>query len=77
MRALFGTGLHPLAAERLAQFSGDDLTERQMRTLTGLGASFKVYSPDVSAFRVEVAKRIAAVNRADGLPADWPVPAAE
>ena len=36
---------------------------------------FKVFSGDVSAFRLEVAKRIAGVNEAAGLPGDWPVPA--
>ena len=31
----------------------------------------------MSPFRVEVAKRIAAINQAAGLPGDWPVPAAD
>ena len=31
----------------------------------------------MSPFRVEVAKRIAAINEAAGLPGDWPVPAAD
>ncbi|MGK2876375.1 MAG: MobF family relaxase, partial [Nocardioides sp.] len=32
---------------------------------------------DISPFRIEVAKRIAALNEAAGLPGDWPVPAAD
>ena len=45
--------------------------------MTRLGAPFKIYQPDVSPFRVEVAKRIAAFNQAAGLPGDWAVPAAD
>ena len=35
---------------------------------------FKIYEHDVPPFRVEVAKRIAEVNSAAGLPRDWPIP---
>jgi conjugative relaxase-like TrwC/TraI family protein len=77
MRALFGAGLHPLAGQRQAQLQGPDLTEKDYRAVTQLGAPFRVYQPDVSPFRIEVAKRIAAVNQAAGMPADWPVPAAD
>lgn len=42
---------------------------------TRLGASYKVFAGDVSAFRLEVAKRVAGINEAAGLPGDWPVPA--
>src|SRR5918999_3309779 len=77
MQALFGAGLHPLAEQRQRQLQGPDLTERDYTAVTRLGAPFKVYQPDVSPFRVEVAKRLAAVNEAAGLPGDWPVPAAE
>src|SRR5215204_3537408 len=77
MQALFGAGLHPLAEQRQQQLHGPDLTERDYAYVTRLGAPFKVYEPDVSPFRVEVGKRIAALNRAAGLPGDWPVPAAE
>ena len=45
--------------------------------MTRLGVPFKILDGDVSPFRVEVAKRIAAVNQAAGLPEEWPVPAAE
>ncbi|HEX8511027.1 MAG TPA: MobF family relaxase, partial [Propionibacteriaceae bacterium] len=77
MKALFGSGLHPLAAERQASLQGWDLTELDDRAVTRLGLPFKVYAGDVSPFRVEVAIRIAAVNEAAGLPGDWPVPAGE
>jgi conjugative relaxase-like TrwC/TraI family protein len=77
MRALFGAGLHPLAVERQQQLQGPDLTERDYQSVTRLGAPFKIYQPDISPFRVEVAKRIAAFNQAAGLPGDWAVPAAE
>jgi DNA primase catalytic core len=77
MRALFGAGLHPLAAQRQRQLQGPDLTVRDYQAVTRLGAPFKIYQPDVSPFRVEVAKRIAAFNQAAGLPGDWAVPAAD
>src|SRR5215210_669203 len=77
MQALFGAGLHPLAGQRQRQLQGPDLTERDYAAVARLGAPFKVYEPDVSPFRVEVAKRIAALNQAAGLPGDWPVPATE
>jgi conjugative relaxase-like TrwC/TraI family protein len=76
MRALFGAGLHPLAVERQQQLQGPDLTERDYQSVTRLGAPFKIYQPDVSPFRLEVAKRIAAFNQAAGLPDDRAVPAA-
>ena len=50
---------------------------RDYQAVTRLGAPFKIYQPDVSPFRVEVAKRIAAFNQAAGLPGDWAVPAAD
>lgn len=82
MQALFGAGHHPLADERIKEL---DLrvgrpgvprpTEADYQAATRLGAPYKVYENDVNAFRTEVAKRVAAVNQADGLPGDWPVPA--
>jgi DNA primase catalytic core len=77
MRALFGAGLHPLAEQRQRQLQGPDLTVRDYQLVTRLGAPFKIYQPDVSPFRVEVAKRIAAFNQAAGLPGDWAVLAAD
>ena len=55
----------------------EPITEAERREARRLGTPFKVYDNDISAFRVEVAKRIEAVNEAAGLPRDWPVPAAE
>jgi conjugative relaxase-like TrwC/TraI family protein len=77
MRALFGAGLHPLAEQRQRQLQRPELTVRDYQLVTRLGAPFKIYQPDVSPFRVEVAKRIAAFNQAAGLPGDWAVPAAD
>jgi conjugative relaxase-like TrwC/TraI family protein len=77
MRALFGCGLHPLAELRLQQLEGPDLTERDYQAVTQLGMPFKIFDGDVSPFRLEVAKRIAEINEAAGLPSDWPVPAAD
>ena len=75
MQALFGLGLHPLAAEQQAAVVDDQLAVQNVEADRRLGAPFKVYANDISPFRVAVAQRLEAVNRADGLPADWPVPA--
>ncbi len=75
MQALFGSGHHPLAQDRRGQLQGPGLTERDYQGVTRLGAPFKVFSGDVSAFRLEVAKRVADINQVAGLPGDWPVPA--
>src|SRR5215204_2175550 len=77
MRALFGCGLHPLAELRQQQLEGPDLTERDLQEVTRLGAPFKIVDSVVSPFRLEVARRIAAVNSAAGLPADAPLPPAD
>jgi conjugative relaxase-like TrwC/TraI family protein len=76
MRALFGAGMHPLAAQRLAQLDAADLTNRDIAEVTRLGAPFKVYAGDVSPFRVEVAKRIATRQTAGQL-GDEPVSATD
>jgi conjugative relaxase-like TrwC/TraI family protein len=77
MRALFGCGLHPLAELRQQQLEGLDLTTRDFQEVTQLGAPFKIVDGDVSPFRLEVAKRMGAINTAAGLPADSPMPAAD
>src|SRR5215212_5185364 len=77
MRALFGAGLHPLAAQRLEQLDAADLTDTNVRAATRLGAPFKVYAGDVSPFRVEVAKRTAARQAAAGELGDDTVSAAD
>src|SRR5687768_14044339 len=76
MRALFGCGLHPLAELR-QQLEGPDLTIRDFQDAARLGAPFRIVDGVVSPFRLEVAKRIAAINSAAGLPADAPLPATD
>jgi conjugative relaxase-like TrwC/TraI family protein len=75
MRALFGAGMHPLAAQRLDQLGAADLIEANVRAATRLGAPFKVYAGDVSAFRIEVAKRIAARQASAGQLREEPISA--
>jgi conjugative relaxase-like TrwC/TraI family protein len=75
MRALFGCGLHPLAELRQQQLEGPDLTIRDFQDAARLGAPFRIVDGVVSPFRLEVAKRIGAINTAAGLPADVPLPA--
>jgi hypothetical protein len=77
MRALFGCGLHPLAELRQQQLEGPGLTNQEFQDAARLGAPFKIVDGDVSLFRREVAKRIAAINSAAGLLADAPLPAAD
>jgi conjugative relaxase-like TrwC/TraI family protein len=77
MRALFGCGLHPLAELRQQQLEGPDLTQRDFQDAARLGAPFKIVDGDVSPFRLEVARRIAAIQTAAGLPAGAPLPAAD
>jgi conjugative relaxase-like TrwC/TraI family protein len=70
MRALFGAGMHPLGAQRLARLDAADLTEASIKAAIRLGAPFKVYAGDASPFRIEVAKRIAVGQGAAGQPGD-------
>src|SRR5215218_2833666 len=77
MRALFGCGLHPLAELRQQQLEGPDLTERDFQEVTQLGVPFKIVDGVLSPFRLEVARRIATINTAAGLPVDAPLPAAD
>ncbi|MEV5003832.1 MobF family relaxase [Nocardioides sp. LML1-1-1.1] len=84
MQSLFGSGHHPLATQRtkdldlrIGRDGVDKPTEADYKTARQLGTPYKVYENDISPFRIEVAKRIAAINEAAGLPGDWPVPAAD
>jgi conjugative relaxase-like TrwC/TraI family protein len=77
MRALFGCGLHPLAELRQQQLEGPDLSARDFQEAARLGAPFKIVDGDVSPFRLEVARRYAAIQTAAGLPAGAPLPAAD
>jgi hypothetical protein len=65
MRALFGCGLHPLAELRLQQLEGSDLTGGDFQDVMRLGTPFKIID-DATPFRVEVAKRISALNATIG-----------
>jgi conjugative relaxase-like TrwC/TraI family protein len=76
MRALFGCGLHPLAESRLQQLEGPDLNGQDFCDVMRLGAPFKIMD-HATPFRVEVAKRIAALNGLIGEPVDASVAAAD
>jgi conjugative relaxase-like TrwC/TraI family protein len=77
MRALFGCGLHPLAELRQQQLEGPDITQRDYQDAARLGAPFRVVDCDVSLFRLEVARRFAAIKTAAGLTAGAPLPPAD
>ncbi len=77
MRALFGCGLHPLAELRQQQLEGPDLSLRDFQDAARLGAPFRVIDGVVSPFRLEVARRIVAINSAACLPADALLSAAD
>jgi hypothetical protein len=77
MRALFGCGLHPLAELRQQQLEGPDLTLRDFQDVARLGVPFKIVDNDLIPFRVEVAKRMAALNTAIGWPADASIAATD
>ena len=74
MRLLFGSGTHPLAPQLRERLEGPDLTERDYQAVGRLGAPFRIYTPDVSAFRVEVATRLEALNQQAGRPAGAAIP---
>jgi conjugative relaxase-like TrwC/TraI family protein len=77
MRALFGCGVHPLADVRQQQLEGPELTELDYHAVTRLGVPFRIIGGDVSPFRLEVARRFAAINTAAGLPAGAPLPVSD
>jgi conjugative relaxase-like TrwC/TraI family protein len=77
MRALFGCGLHPLAELRQQQLEGPDLSNQDFQNASRLGAPFKIVDNDLIPFRLEVAKRIAALNTAIGGPANASIAAAD
>ena len=77
MRALFGCGLHPLAELRQQQLAEPDLGQRDSQDAVRLGAPFKIADGEVSPFRLEVARRYAAIQTAAGLPTGAPLPATD
>jgi hypothetical protein len=77
MRALFGCGLHPLAELRQQRLEGPDLSLRDFQNASRLGVPFKIVDNDLIPFRLEVAKRIAALNTAIGSPANASIASAD
>ena len=73
MRALFGAGLHPLAEQRQQQLQGPSLTVRDYQSVTRLGRRSRSTSRTCRRSGSRW-RRIAALNQAAGLPADWVVP---
>ncbi|MCA0294150.1 MAG: relaxase domain-containing protein [Actinobacteria bacterium] len=65
MKALFGAGYHPLALQRQAALS-PDAEAKDFANAISLGQPYRVYSPDVSPFRLEVARRFADYNTSMG-----------
>ena len=55
--------MHPLATERLEQLGDADLTDANIEAATSLGLLFKVSDVQPGRSRVEVAKRIAALDQ--------------
>ena len=62
MWALFGAGMHPLAAQRMEQLSDNELSDENIRAATRLGTPFKVRNDEPNQFQIEVARRFAAVT---------------
>jgi len=86
VRALTRTGLILTEArfdqterglQRLQQLEGPDLTNQDFQNVARLGAPFKIVDNDLRPFRLEVARRIAALNTAIGWPADASIAAAD
>jgi conjugative relaxase-like TrwC/TraI family protein len=73
MRALFGSGLHPLAQERSRALYEQNASANQVLKATRLGTPFHVYASDIGPFRIEVARRLDALNTERGHPRDAPV----
>jgi conjugative relaxase-like TrwC/TraI family protein len=69
--------LHPLAELRQQRLEGPDLTPCEYQDAARLGAPFRIADGDVSPFRLEVARRFAAIQTAAGLPAGAPLPAVD
>jgi DNA primase catalytic core len=68
MLALFGAGHHPLANQRVLAAGNAQLGEKEYAALIRLGKPYPVYEPDVSDFRIEVARRLESLNKERGLP---------
>ena len=73
MQLLFGSGHHPLAAQRQDRLEGPGLTEKDYQAVARLGTPYRVHSSDVSTFRLEVAQRLEDLAAAQGHPRDYPL----
>ena len=62
MESLFGKGLHPLAAERLAPL-GPDATEQQRRDAVRLGRPYRQPDTSTSLFRHELSPALRGLER--------------
>jgi conjugative relaxase-like TrwC/TraI family protein len=76
MRALFGSGMHPLAEARLRQLDGPDVNLRDLENVMRLGTPFKDFDR-ATPFQVGVAQRIADLNAANARPPDAKVAASD
>ncbi|MDQ7992103.1 MAG: MobF family relaxase [Propionicimonas sp.] len=65
MKALFGAGYHPLAVQRQAALP-PDAEAKDFANAISLGQPYRVYFPDASPFRLEVARRFADYNSSVG-----------
>jgi hypothetical protein len=75
MQLLFGSGHHPLAAQRQDRLEGPGLTEKDYQAVARLGAPYRVHASDVSAFRLEVAQRMEDLAASPGAPPRLPADA--
>ena len=71
MRALFGAGMHPLAAQRLEQLPDADLTDDNIRAATWLGAPFNIRTPSPIDSRSRLPAGWLRYRAGDFLAADW------
>jgi conjugative relaxase-like TrwC/TraI family protein len=76
MRALFGSGMHPLAEARLRQLDGPDVNLRDLENVMRLGTPFKDFDR-ATPFQVGVAQRVADLNAANARPPDAKVAASD
>src|SRR5690606_38172618 len=67
MLHLFGAGFHPPADQLRAEAAQAGQDGRGQERAGWLGTPFRVYSEDVTSFRVEVARRVAELNVSRGL----------
>ena len=73
MQLLFGSGHHPLAAQRQAALQGPELTEKDYQGVARLGSPYRVHAGDVSDFPLEVAQRVEDLAVAQGHPRGYPL----